>query len=161
MGIIVFLPDYTVVDRIIDHLKLRFVAAKPPPSHVFAEVALPAAEESGAYSWLFVITRSGSLSSFSRCGGISYPDMICGRGFCGYWHRRPAGHIVPLWIGGWIQRQGRGFSSLGKSKFLYMFSRLIALERLDLFRHWDMIEFSIGGESLHIETPSVALPVYV
>ena len=39
-----------VVDCIIDHLKLRFVAAKPPPSHVFTEVALPEAEESGEYS---------------------------------------------------------------------------------------------------------------
>jgi len=38
-----------VVDYIIDHLKLTFVAAKPPPSHVFAEVALPEAEESGVY----------------------------------------------------------------------------------------------------------------
>ena len=33
----------------IDHLKLRFVAAKPPPSHVFTEAALLAAEESGKY----------------------------------------------------------------------------------------------------------------
>jgi hypothetical protein len=33
----------------IDHQKLRFVAAKPPPSHVFTEAALPAAEESGEY----------------------------------------------------------------------------------------------------------------
>jgi len=39
----------SVVDRIIDHLKLTFVAAKPPPSHAFAEVALPEAEESGEY----------------------------------------------------------------------------------------------------------------
>ena len=38
-----------VVDRIIDHLKLRFVAAKPPPPHVFEQVALPAAEDSGEY----------------------------------------------------------------------------------------------------------------
>ena len=30
--------------------KLRFVAAKPPPSHVFEQVALTAAEESGGYS---------------------------------------------------------------------------------------------------------------
>jgi len=36
-----------VEDRIIDHLKLRFVAAKPPPPHVFEQVALTAAEESG------------------------------------------------------------------------------------------------------------------
>jgi len=33
----------------IDHLKLGFVAAKPPPSHVFEQVALIAAEESGEY----------------------------------------------------------------------------------------------------------------
>jgi hypothetical protein len=29
------------VDRIIDHLGLTFVANKPPPSHVFAEVVSP------------------------------------------------------------------------------------------------------------------------
>jgi hypothetical protein len=39
----------TFGDRIIDHLKLRFVADKPPPSHVFEQVALTAAEESGEY----------------------------------------------------------------------------------------------------------------
>jgi hypothetical protein len=38
-----------VVDRIIDHLKLTFVAAKPPPSHVFEQVALLEVEESGEY----------------------------------------------------------------------------------------------------------------
>jgi len=33
----------------IDHLKLTFAAAKPPPSHVFTEVALMAAEENADY----------------------------------------------------------------------------------------------------------------
>ena len=47
MKVVAFLTEYAVVDRIIDHLKLTFVADKPPPSHVFIEVALPAAEESG------------------------------------------------------------------------------------------------------------------
>jgi hypothetical protein len=37
------------LDRIIDHLKLTFVAEKPPPSHVFQQVALMAAEERTAY----------------------------------------------------------------------------------------------------------------
>jgi hypothetical protein len=37
------------VDRIIDHLKLAFLAAKPPPSHVFEQVALTADEESVDY----------------------------------------------------------------------------------------------------------------
>jgi hypothetical protein len=32
-------------DRIIDHLKLTFVAEKPPPSRVIEQVALMAAEE--------------------------------------------------------------------------------------------------------------------
>jgi hypothetical protein len=31
MKIIAFLTDYAVVDRIIDHLKLTFVAEKPLP----------------------------------------------------------------------------------------------------------------------------------
>jgi len=35
--------------RIIDHLKLTFAAEKSPPSHVFAEVALMAAEEPAEY----------------------------------------------------------------------------------------------------------------
>jgi hypothetical protein len=33
----------------MEHLKLTFVAAKPLPSHVFEQVALAAAEESGEY----------------------------------------------------------------------------------------------------------------
>jgi ribosomal protein S27E len=49
MKVIAFITDYRAVDRIIDHLKLTFVAEKPPPSYVFTEVALMAAEESGAY----------------------------------------------------------------------------------------------------------------
>ena len=49
MKVVAFITEYAVVDRIIDHLKLRFAAAKPPPSHVFEQVALPEAEESGEY----------------------------------------------------------------------------------------------------------------
>jgi len=49
MKIIAFITENAVVDRIIDHLKLMFAAAKPPPSHVFEQVALTAAEESGEY----------------------------------------------------------------------------------------------------------------
>ena len=32
--IIAFITDFSVVDRIINHLKLTFVAAKPPPPHI-------------------------------------------------------------------------------------------------------------------------------
>jgi len=49
MKIIAFITEYAVADCNIDHLKLTFVATKPPPSHVFEQVALIAAEESGEY----------------------------------------------------------------------------------------------------------------
>jgi hypothetical protein len=49
MKIVAFLTEYEVVDRIIRHLELTFVAEKPPPAHVFEQVALIAAEESRDY----------------------------------------------------------------------------------------------------------------
>jgi hypothetical protein len=49
LKIIAFITEFGAVDRIIDHLKLTFEAAKPPPPHVFEQVALAAAEESGEY----------------------------------------------------------------------------------------------------------------
>ena len=49
MKVVAFLTAHAVVDRIIDHLKLRFVTEKPPPSHVVEQVALRAAEESREY----------------------------------------------------------------------------------------------------------------
>jgi hypothetical protein len=48
MKIVAFLTDFSVVDRIIDHLKLTFVAAKPPPQGAFQEYLL-AAESSAEY----------------------------------------------------------------------------------------------------------------
>jgi len=44
MKVIGFLTDYAVVDRIIDHLKLRFVAERPPPLHIAYQEVLMAAE---------------------------------------------------------------------------------------------------------------------
>jgi len=47
MNVIVFLTDDVVIDRIINHLKLAFVADKPPPPLIaFQEVWLAA--EAGA-----------------------------------------------------------------------------------------------------------------
>jgi hypothetical protein len=43
MRIIAFLTEHAVVDRIIRHLALTFVAEKPPPARVFEEIALMAA----------------------------------------------------------------------------------------------------------------------
>lgn len=48
MRIIAFLSDYTVVDRIINHLKLTFVAERPPP-RVASQEFLMAAETSAEY----------------------------------------------------------------------------------------------------------------
>ncbi|TRZ84128.1 hypothetical protein D4R89_13840 [bacterium] len=45
-------------------------AEKPPPSHVFEQVALAGAEENVDYFEHHSITWSGSLSSFSRCGRV-------------------------------------------------------------------------------------------
>jgi hypothetical protein len=45
MKIIAFLTDFSAVDKIIRHLKLTFAAEKPPPSHIFTDVAPMAAEE--------------------------------------------------------------------------------------------------------------------
>ncbi|MFQ6066802.1 MAG: hypothetical protein ACE5K3_05965 [bacterium] len=37
MRIIAFLSDYTVVDRIINHLKLTFMAERPPPPRIASQ----------------------------------------------------------------------------------------------------------------------------
>jgi len=49
MRVVVFLTEYGFADRIIRHLELTFVAEKPPPAHIFDQVASIAAEESGEY----------------------------------------------------------------------------------------------------------------
>jgi hypothetical protein len=49
MKVVAFIMDYQAIDRIIEHLKLTFVAEKPPPCHVFQQVALMAAEEQAEY----------------------------------------------------------------------------------------------------------------
>jgi hypothetical protein len=50
MKIIAFLTDYPVVDRIINHLKLSFVADRPLPPHIAYQELLMAAETSAEYS---------------------------------------------------------------------------------------------------------------
>ena len=49
MKVVAFITDYQVVDRIIDCLKLTFVADKPPPSNVAFQEYLAAAESSAEY----------------------------------------------------------------------------------------------------------------
>jgi len=49
MKVIAFLTDYPVVDRIIGHLKLTFVAERPPPPHIADQELLMAAEAPAEY----------------------------------------------------------------------------------------------------------------
>ena len=49
MRIIAFLTDFSVVDRIINYLKLTFVADKPPPPGIAFQEVLMAAEASAEY----------------------------------------------------------------------------------------------------------------
>ena len=43
MKVVAILTEYAVVDRIIRHLELTFVAEKPPPAHIFEQITLMAA----------------------------------------------------------------------------------------------------------------------
>jgi hypothetical protein len=43
MKVISFLTDYAVVDRIINHLNLTFVADRPPPPHIAYQTIIPTA----------------------------------------------------------------------------------------------------------------------
>jgi hypothetical protein len=43
MKVVAFITEFEAVDWIIDHLKLRFVADRPPPSRGFEQVGLMAA----------------------------------------------------------------------------------------------------------------------
>jgi len=45
MKVISFIQDYTVIDKIINHLKLTFHAERPPPPRVLQQELLMAAEE--------------------------------------------------------------------------------------------------------------------
>ncbi|MDH7512828.1 MAG: hypothetical protein QHH14_07780 [Clostridiales bacterium] len=49
MRIIAFLTDYAVVDRIINHLNLTFVAERPPPPHIAHQELLMASEAPTEY----------------------------------------------------------------------------------------------------------------
>ena len=49
MKIVAFLTDYSMVDRIIDHLNLTFVADRPPPPQLAFQEYLMAAEAGSEY----------------------------------------------------------------------------------------------------------------
>jgi hypothetical protein len=49
ISIISFIEDHKVIDKIIDHLKLSFIAERPPPPQVLQHELLMAAEEKREY----------------------------------------------------------------------------------------------------------------
>jgi len=44
MRIISFIEDHKVIDKIIDHLKLTFIAQRPPPSQAQPQLIMAAEE---------------------------------------------------------------------------------------------------------------------
>jgi len=50
MKVVAFLTEHAVVDRIINHLRLTFVAERPPPLQLAYQEILMAAEAGGEYS---------------------------------------------------------------------------------------------------------------
>jgi hypothetical protein len=50
MKVVAFLSDYAVVDKIINYLKLTFVAERPLPPHIAYQELLMAAEASTEYT---------------------------------------------------------------------------------------------------------------
>ena len=63
MRVVAFLTEYAVVDRIIRHLELTFVAEKPPPAYVFEQPALMAAASQCSWSRIF-----GAMSAAEESG---------------------------------------------------------------------------------------------
>lgn len=49
MKVVAFITAYPVVDKIINHLKLTFMAERPPPPRIASREVLMAAETSGEY----------------------------------------------------------------------------------------------------------------
>jgi hypothetical protein len=49
MKIIAFITEYAVVDTIMEHLKLTFVAERRPPTYLVYQEVLMAAETSAEY----------------------------------------------------------------------------------------------------------------
>jgi len=49
MKLVAYLTEHAVVDRIINHLTLTFVADKSPPPHIAYQEVLVAAESSAEY----------------------------------------------------------------------------------------------------------------
>ena len=49
MKVVAFLTEHAVVDRIIDHLKLTFVAERPPPPEAAFQELLMAADPPAEY----------------------------------------------------------------------------------------------------------------
>jgi len=49
MKVVAFLTEYAVVDRIINHLRLTFVAERPPPPEAAFQELLMAADPPAEY----------------------------------------------------------------------------------------------------------------
>jgi len=91
MIVVAFLTEYAVVDRIIRHPELTFVAEKPPPVHVFEQVALMAALMEAMRTARLPLRPSGpkfrrrrlppvGIWVIDTCPRPGYPYFVRGRG---------------------------------------------------------------------------------
>ena len=70
MTVIAFITEYAVVDRIIDHLELRFVAEKPPPA---------APNNTGTHVHTSSVKCAAlSIKSRAFCAERLFPQLSCG-----------------------------------------------------------------------------------
>lgn len=75
MKVITFITDYPVVDRIINHLKLIFAAAKPPLPHIVYQEVLMAIKVAAEYSSLISsLPAEGDVCANSRFFSSSGPS---------------------------------------------------------------------------------------
>jgi len=65
MNVVAFITDYAVVDRIINHLKLTFVAERPPASsYGLAETLLGLRGSGRLFFMIFSLTRRSLFRNF-------------------------------------------------------------------------------------------------
>jgi hypothetical protein len=79
--LLAFITEYAVVDRIMEHLRPTFIAAKPPPSLAFDQVIMMESEGRGDIIYHLIFTGRERLSSLSWFERISCPDWIFMRVF--------------------------------------------------------------------------------
>ena len=116
MKVVTFITEYAVADWIIDHLKLRFVADKPPPSHVLEQVEPRRPKRARTIFDHLIFTGKESLLSFSRFGRVFCPNMLFRRRLLRRLTLPRGGGIFSAWSDEEIHRLARPFNTPRKKR---------------------------------------------